>query len=559
MDFEADYLTKQIIAYIGNKRKLLFLIYKALEDSGVNAGDGLKFADLFCGSGVVSRFAKYLGFEVYCNDWEPYSKVIAEGYIKTDKKDIKKIFGSQEEFNSLLNSINSLKSPAAKDQYIAKYYAPHDKDIEKADYRVERLFYTRENALIIDKIRNYIEENYPADDKKKAQARSILIAGLLYEAATHTNTSGVFKAFHKEFGGHGKDALKRILSPVILNEPVLIDGKYPVHVFNEDANKLVTELPEMDVVYLDPPYNQHQYGSNYHMLNTIARWDKIPEPLELNEKGVLKNKAGIRSDWINTRSPYCYKESAAAAFKDLIDNIKSHFILISYSSDGIISFEDMKKIALSKGYVSIVTSSYTTYRGGKQSNKRVNADIEFILVIDTSRPAEKECEEKIDRIILEKKVLMTLKRRFNSVRLEENFEFTEKDGQQYAVLNMGKKKAEFLCRHKFTVEPPENLETLSNEQLKTVLERLEASLCLTKEEELGELISICKKGCQDEKKYVRLIPPTLKKLAQKKYRETFYSMVSIVEVLKEIRPDLYSLIEEKINIIKTVAEIRFNT
>ena len=121
---------------------------------------------------------------------------------------------------------------------------------------------------------------------------------------------------------------------------------------------------------------------------------------------------------------------------------------------------------------------------------------------------------------------MNLKRRFNSVRLEENFDFKEKDGQLYAVLKAGKKSIEFTCCQKFTLGAPESLEELSNEQLKKVLDVLEKSLCLTKEEELGELISICKNGCPDEKKYVRQIPSSLKKLAQKKYREIFYSMVS---------------------------------
>ena len=359
MDLEAEYLTKQIIAYIGNKRKLLSLIYKAIEESDIEIKQGLKFADLFCGSGVVSRFAKFCGFEVFCNDWEQYSKILAEGYIKANPSDLLKEAGSEENFLAQLKKINELPDPSSKEVYISKYYSAHSDDITKADYRIERLFYTKQNGLAIDKIRNYIEKNFHKD----SVLYKVLTANLLYGAATHTNTSGVFKAFHKEFGGHGKDALKRILSPIELTNPVLFEGKAPVHVYNEDSNELVKKLPHMDIVYLDPPYNQHQYGSNYHMLNTIARWDKIPEPLDLNEKGVLENKAGIRQDWVNTRSPYCYKDTAVEAFSSLIKNLDSRLILISYSSDGIIPFDEMKKICLEKGYVSIVTSDYITYRG----------------------------------------------------------------------------------------------------------------------------------------------------------------------------------------------------
>lgn len=556
MDFESDYLTKQIIAYIGNKRKLLSLIYKAIEESDIDIKNGLKFADLFCGSGVVSRFAKFLGFEVHCNDWEPYAKIIAEGYIKTDRSEISKLFGNEEEFHKLLKKINSLENPPQKNRYIAKYYAPHSDDIQQADYRIERLFYTRQNALAIDKIRNYIEDNFPENDESKQKARNLLIAGLLYQAATHTNTSGVFKAFHKEFGGHGKDALKRILSKIELAEPVLIDGKAEVTVYNQDANILAKELGEMDVVYLDPPYNQHQYGSNYHMLNTIARWDKIPEPLTLNEKGVLENKAGIRADWVNTRSPYCYKDSAVEAMSELIENLKAKLILISYSSDGIIPFEDMKKICLKKGYVSIVTSGYTTYRGGKQSNSRVNSDIEFILAIDTRKKAVPECERNIDRIILEKKILMMLKRKFNDGRLEKFFTFGE---ENKALLDAENKTVAFDCVDKFVLNLADDFEELSNEDLEKILAVLEECACRTKTEELEQLIKMCSKGCENEKKYVRAIPGTLKKLAQKKYRDIYDVMVTKVEELQKIRPELYELIDVKINEVKAIATIRFNT
>ncbi len=561
MDFDSDYLTKQIIAYIGNKRKLISLIYKAIEESDIEIHDGIRFADLFCGSGVVSRFAKYLGFEVHCNDWEPYAKIIAEGYVKTNPSDIIKIFGSNEKFEELLDKINGLDVSDEKELYISKYYAPHSEDIKKADYRTERLFYTRQNGLSIDKIRNFIEEQYPPEENiafegKSDIVRNLLIANLLYESATHTNTSGVFKAFHKEFGGHGKDALKRILSPIRLNSPVLFEGKAPVFVYNEDANKLVRKLPIMDVVYLDPPYNQHQYGSNYHMLNTIARWDKIPEPLNLNEKGVLENKAGIRQDWVNTRSPYCYKDSAIEAFEDLIKNINSRLILISYSSDGIIPFEEMKRICLEKGFVSIVTSGYTTYRGGKQSNSRVNADIEFILAIDTSRKAEVVCEEKIDRIVLEKKVLMMLKRKYSALRLNELFETQDENSM---VLKIGKRELVFPCTDRYILGVPEGLEDLSKLELETVLKALESSVFETKAEELEQLLEMCKKGCASEKKYTRLIPSTLKKFAQKKYRDLYYQMLEKVEGFKNQRAELYQIIEDKVKEVKEIAEIRFNT
>lgn len=557
MEFTDPYLTKQIIAYIGNKRKLLSLILKAVEQSDLKIESGLKFADFFCGSGVVSRFAKYLGFEVFCNDWEEYARILAEGFIHADKKDIARLFSSEKEYDSLLQKINSLPVPAKKDQYIAQYYAAHNNDISKADNKTERLFYTHQNALSIDKIRNYIEENFPPDSKDNALRRNILISNLIYECATHTNTSGVFKAFHKEFGGHGKDALSRILAPIQLHQNELINSKAPVHIYNEDANQLAKKLPPIDVAYLDPPYNQHQYGSNYHMLNTIAKWDKIPEPLNLNKNGVLKNKAGIRTDWIKTRSPYCYKDSALTSFKDLIMSINAKLILISYSSDGIIPFEEMKKICLEKGYVSIVTSDYVTYRGGKQSNKRINSDIEFILAIDTSKKSQKECSEKIDKVLLEKKILLMLKRRFSSQRLAKNFDLSNKN---YAMLSLKNKKIAFPCKDNFLLSfPDQELEDFANSDLEKIYTALQNSSCATKQEELEQLIALCKNSAEDSKKYIKAIPVTLKKFAQKKYKQIFYEMSQKVKQLEFECPNLYTLISKKVFEVETIAEIRFST
>lgn len=589
MEFDSPYLTKQIIAYIGNKRKLLSLIYKALSASRLDVNAPLTFADLFCGSGVVSRFAKMLGFEVHCNDWEPYAEVLAKGFVALNKSEFDALFAdyaasgehapesvasgsdapaetaqAQPGFASLIERIHALPSPEGDDCYISRYYAAHNDDVQAADFRTERLFYTHQNALMIDKIRAYIERHFPDHADKR---RHILLSLLLYEAATHTNTSGVFKAFHKGFGGHGKDALSRILAPIALHEPVLIDSASPVHVYRKDANVLVRELPPLDVVYLDPPYNQHQYGSNYHLLNTIAEWDKIPAPLDLDENGVLQNKAAIRADWVKTRSAYCYKKSASSAFRDLIEHIRARLILISYSSDGIIPFSEMKDICMAKGYVSIVTSGYTVYRGGKQSNSRKSADIEFVLAIDTSRPAEAECEERIDKVIFERTLLLLLKRRFNRARLLQRLSALD---STHFSLSVGegeksRKSLIFTSPDALTLSLSDDcaLEDYTSGELSLACSTLEACTCETKQEELSVLITLVRESAPHDKKactrYLKQIPATLKKLAQKKYRDIFYIMLFQVRALSTVDQALYALISESIESIAQTAEIRFTS
>ena len=555
MDFDNPFLTKQIIAYIGNKRRLLELIYKSIKVTVPDLTQGLKFFDAFSGSGIVSRLGKSLGFEVFSNDWENYSFIINNGFIKTNLDDIPELFDSLDNFQSLLDKINNLPNPKKKDQYISKYYAPHGFDIDSADFRVERLFYTRDNALAIDKIRNYIELEYK--EGKDNRIRNILISILLYEAATHTNTSGVFKAFHKGFGGHNRDAMKRILTPIRLTVPNLINSNFPVHIFKEDANTLVRkkELQNIDIAYLDPPYNQHQYGSNYHMLNTIALWDKIPAPLVFNEKGSLKEKAAIRKDWIKTKSDYCYQGSAISSFTDLIENLDAKYILISYSTDGIIPFEIMKDICIKKGKISIVTNEYTKYRGGKQSNNRLNTNIEFILTINTQKKSTKASIKSVEAVINKKKILLMFKQKYSFEKLEvhsDSITGTE------ITFDTGKRKLIIQSNCHFELFPSEDINNLSIEETDILYNLLTRCACHTKEEELKEIISKINGDSDNNLYFVKLVPDILKKLAHKKNKQRFYHWIAEIRKIEDSHSELYSLIKVKVNNIEVIAEKRFN-
>ncbi len=314
-----DYLRTQLIPYLGNKRTLLPALGSVFRELAQDRKD-IRFLDPFAGSGSVSRLARTLGFRVEANDWEHYSYVLNDCWLALGAEDLDRAFGSAEGLRRELEELNALhphapgfRETTQGEPYMARWYAP--RSTAEPVLGRERLFYTAENARFIDSVRATIEERYPERDPRSPGGirRRIFLAALVLEAAVHANTSGVFKAYHRGFGGHGGDALKRILARMELEAPCLPDLP-ACGVSRMDASAFASRRPA-DIVYLDPPYNQHQYGSNYHILNTIVRWDRKPVPLDIGSDGELERKAGIPDEWKRTSSPFCRKREAAEAMR----------------------------------------------------------------------------------------------------------------------------------------------------------------------------------------------------------------------------------------------------
>jgi adenine-specific DNA-methyltransferase len=559
--FRHPFLTQQIIAYIGNKRRLLPLIYRALCGCNFRNFEGVSFLDLFSGSGVVSRFAKYLRCRVYSNDWEPYSFIINSSYLGVDAEELQ---GMYEEFGGIdeaLRHLNTLQDPPFGQQYIARFYSPSTRHTGYQDFRTERMFYTRENGLIIDRIRNEIERLYPpsevAASEKRKKEKYLLVALLLYESATHTNTSGVFKAYHKGFGGHGRDALSRILAPIVLSRPVLIDSGAGASIYMEDAEKLVSEGVLkgrcFDVAYLDPPYNQHQYGSNYHILNTVGLWDRPPVNNTLDNRGVLKEKAGIRKDWAYTRSEYCYRDRAAVAFSNLMDALRARFILISYSTDGVIPFNELKRICAQKGSLEIVSEQYTKYRGGKQSIHRLNSNIEFVMIVDTKKKSTPQMIEEVDWMITRRKLALLFGKTYVLEKLKKNFIVDE----NRCMIRAPHSEKEIQTKFLFELVSRDVCERMEVDETVDLIDRLEKSACANKEEELYEVYARIGAARTGNEYFMKKIPAVLKKCAHKKYRDVFQFWIEKVKGIESWSPDLFGVIRKQIEELEVLAEKRF--
>jgi adenine-specific DNA-methyltransferase len=385
----ATFHTDQLIPYIGNKRKLLPLIRRAIIATGVSKGT---FYDAFAGSGAVARLAKTIGFRVIANDWEPYSHFINSAYIAANHPPEFRALGGLEGALSILNNLT-----AEAGGYIALHYCPRDD--ESPDPDTERMFYTQENGRRIDAIRERIAEWRMAETIDR-QEEAVLLSPLIFQSAYCSNTSGVFKGWHRGWGGATKTAWYRIRSTLALSPPVFWDNGRENQVYRANAADLLDEI-ECDIAYLDPPYNQHQYGSNYHLLNTVALWDKPPLSPKYDVRHDENGKAAIRRDWRSERrSAYCYKSSAPAEFRELVAGIKARHVLVSYSTDGIISLHDLLEMLGERGKCSVMTRKYKRYRVSRQRPSASPHNVEFVVLVDTGKSSSRQDIEKVKQDIL---------------------------------------------------------------------------------------------------------------------------------------------------------------
>ena len=368
----ADYLKKQIITYMGNKRKLLTQINEIIDMILQELGNDLTCADAFSGSGIVSRLLKTKSKMLYVNDIAGYSETLNKCYLDTPSAmKIEQI----KQYVDLVNNIaHKFDENINETKWISKNWAPNG-EITKKD----RVYYTQENGILIDRYRHLI-------NKVPEEFRHYLLAQLIVKASIHNNTNGQFSAFYKDENGFGKYGgkkeidIKRITGSIKLEYPIFSPNNCKISIHKMDTNQWVTKIPEVDLMYLDPPYNKHPYSIYYFMLDIINNWNTDVEIPNTN-RGQPKN-------W--NKSEYNSINKAIIAFKDLIKKIKAKFILLSYNNKGIIPIKDIEKILKSKGKLYVFPLTHKTYNKMKgiaaYKRKEEWSDVkEFMWLVDTRK------------------------------------------------------------------------------------------------------------------------------------------------------------------------------
>lgn len=327
--------------YIGSKFQLLNWIQENITlKTGINDFKNIKIGDLFAGTGIVSYHFRNLGSQITSNDSELYSSIITESFVCSN---------FTLKLKNIIQELNL--SIDLKNGFITRNFSPFE--------NCERMYWTIKNAQRIDYFRNQIE-NYNLSKSEYI----FLLASLLVSADRVANVSAVYGSYLKAFKNTANKDL--ILKPIHENNtPSHVDSK----VTQKDV--ITGEFDKMDIVYLDPPYNERQYSKNYFPLNIIAM--KPDEAVKQN----LRGKTGIPEN--SFVSSFCQKKNVKNSFEELFKNIDSTWIFMSYSSESLITKDEMLTIMGKFGKADCVEREYKRFKAANYTHDETIIEYLFSL------------------------------------------------------------------------------------------------------------------------------------------------------------------------------------
>ncbi|MDP9296373.1 MAG: DNA adenine methylase [Actinomycetota bacterium] len=307
-----------MIKYLGSKRRLVPVLGELLSRCGA-----VTAIDLFTGTTRVAQEFKRRGAEVWALDSARYSGVLAECYVATDGRHV-----DVRELGRALEHLDALPGRAG---YVTETFCRRSR------------FFQPFNGERIDAIRDGIEREF-----RLSPLYPILLTSLLEAADRVDSTTGVQMAYLKAWA-------PRSFAPIRLRKPVLLPG--PGHADVGDALSLAGNLPEVDLAYIDPPYNQHRYFTNYHIWETVIAWDR-PE-----HYGVACKRVDAREP--HTRSTFNARRSMAPALERVIRSVRARVALVSISDESWLSLRDLVEMCSPRGSVEVLTFDSRRYVGAQ--------------------------------------------------------------------------------------------------------------------------------------------------------------------------------------------------
>jgi len=347
--------------FIGNKENLVDCINEIISKKGIT---GNSIFDFFSGTTNVGRYFKRKGFQVYSSDLLYFSYVLQQAYLVNNTEHL---------FEKLLNSIDIstnvlfttplssvvefLNKLEPVEGFIYHNYTPKGtKNLDKP-----RMYYSNHNGMMIDSIRQQIEK-WREDELINEQEYFVLLACLIETIPFYANVSGVYAAFHKKWD-------PRALKSIYLRQINYVINNKDNFAYNVDSVGLLNI--EADIYYLDPPYNQRQYAPNYHILETVAKYDS-PQ---------IKGITGLRP-YDKQKSKFCNSRTALEELEKIARIGRYKALVLSYNSEGIMSQEKIISTLEKFGRVDFEEIKYPRFKsnnnGGSMSKKYIKEQL-YIL------------------------------------------------------------------------------------------------------------------------------------------------------------------------------------
>lgn len=349
---------------------------KALLNSKGLLDKNLIFFDAFCGTGSVSNGLKDY-FEIIINDNLKWSVIYSYGRLCANDCTFSTL--GFDPFEYLNNSEET------RNGFFYSNYSPAESN---------RKYFTEFNASRIDYFRCQIEEWYTNKLINKEEY-SYLIASLIESVSDVSNTAGVYGAFLKHWDSRAK---KKIYFDKV---DVSTGNCSSIKTYNDKIEDIISEV-DCDILYLDPPYTQNQYGTQYHLLETLVLYDSP----QISKVTGSRYTAPMRSDWSKE-----YKVNIL--FDKILANTKAKYIVLSYNNDGLMS-KDFIEASL-KRYGKVETYkcekiTYKKYQNWKSNNN--NNHFEYLFFIEKKPINEVTYESPLNYIGNKSKMINEIKNSF---------------------------------------------------------------------------------------------------------------------------------------------------
>ena len=309
-----------MIKYIGSKRALLGHVTGAVRAA---LPDGGTVCDLFSGSARVGHALKGQGFRVWSNDHNAYAHALATAYVQAD----------QERWaapaQAILNELAALKPEAG---WFTQAFC------------IDARFFHPDNGARIDVMRERIEAM-----GLEPELKAVVLVALMGAADRVDSTAGLQMAYMKQWA-------PRALKPLELRLPDLLPGVAAGSCVatHGDAVEIAAEV-EADLVYLDPPYNQHSYLANYHCWESLVLWDK-PETY-----GVANKRVDVRT----RKSPFNSRPGIGPALQSVVERLKAPNLIVSFNDEGYLSRDQLVEMLSARGEVQVIEIQHPRYVGAR--------------------------------------------------------------------------------------------------------------------------------------------------------------------------------------------------